>query len=101
MRDSKHHRLAIDSPEKAGACIGRCTKSVRAVDAKMIELLVEIEREWIARLGAKCFAQLRQLLIRCGKARWLVNGSVRRLNLVSRQLASLRQRASSRDRRIG
>jgi DNA-binding MarR family transcriptional regulator len=53
-----------DSSEEAGARVVRCTKRGHAVYAKMTEVLVEIEREWVAELGAKRFAQLKELLIR-------------------------------------
>jgi DNA-binding MarR family transcriptional regulator len=53
-----------DSSEEAGARVVRCTKRGHAVYAKMTEVLVEIEREWVAELGAKRFAQLKELLVR-------------------------------------
>lgn len=56
--------MRADSPEEAGARIVRCTKRGHAVYAMMTEVLVGIEREWVAELGAKRFAQLKELLIR-------------------------------------
>lgn len=55
--------MRADSPAEAGARIVRCTKRGHAVYAKMTEVLVEIESEWSAELGAKRFAQLKEALI--------------------------------------
>lgn len=53
-----------DAPDEGRARIVRCTKRGRAAYAKIHDLLREIEREWIAELGAKDFAQLKALLLR-------------------------------------
>ncbi|HEY7837934.1 MAG TPA: hypothetical protein VIC54_05000, partial [Terriglobales bacterium] len=44
--------------------IVRFTKRGRAAYAQVLEILREIEREWRAELGAKDFAQLKELLFR-------------------------------------
>ena len=53
-----------DAPDQGRARIVRFTKRGRAVDAKMIDVLRDIEREWSAELGARSFAQLKKLLFR-------------------------------------
>jgi DNA-binding MarR family transcriptional regulator len=53
-----------DAPDRGRARIVRFTKRGRAVDAKMIDILRDIEREWSAELGARRFAQLKELLFR-------------------------------------
>ncbi len=53
-----------DVPDQGRARIVRFTKRGRAVYAKMIDILRDIEREWSAELGAQQFAQLKKLLFR-------------------------------------
>jgi DNA-binding MarR family transcriptional regulator len=53
-----------DSPDEGRARIVRFTKRGRAVHAKMIDTLRDIEREWSDELGAKRFAELKELLLR-------------------------------------
>lgn len=53
-----------DAPDEGRARIVRFTKRGRAVYAKMIEVLQQIEREWTDELGAKQFAELKALLFR-------------------------------------
>jgi DNA-binding MarR family transcriptional regulator len=53
-----------DAPDEGRARVVRFTKRGHAAYAKAIEVLQEIEREWMAELGAKDFAQLKQLLLR-------------------------------------
>ena len=54
----------LDAPKEGRARVVHFTRRGRAVWAKVIEILSDIEREWITELGAKNFAQLKQLLIR-------------------------------------
>jgi DNA-binding MarR family transcriptional regulator len=49
-------------PNEGGARVVRLTKRGRAADAKMVDVLRGIEREWSAQLGRKRFAQLKELL---------------------------------------
>jgi DNA-binding MarR family transcriptional regulator len=53
-----------DAPGEGRARIVRLTKRGRAAYAKMSEILLQIEREWSAELGARPFIQLKQLLLR-------------------------------------
>jgi DNA-binding MarR family transcriptional regulator len=53
-----------DAPDEGRARIIRFTKRGRAAYAKIHDLLRDIEREWIAELGPKDFAQLKALLCR-------------------------------------
>ena len=53
-----------DASDKSRARIVRFTRRGHAAWAKVIEILSDIEREWIAELGKKDFAQLKKLLIR-------------------------------------
>ena len=53
-----------DTPDGGRARIIRFTKRGHAAYAKIHELLRDLEREWIAELGAKDFAQLKALLCR-------------------------------------
>lgn len=53
-----------DAPEEGRARIVRLTRRGRAVQAKVLEILRGIEREWQAELGSKDFAQLKGLLVR-------------------------------------
>jgi DNA-binding MarR family transcriptional regulator len=53
-----------DHPDKGRARIVRLTKRGRAAYAKIHDILRDIEREWIAELGPKPFADLKALLAR-------------------------------------
>ena len=53
-----------DLPIEGGARVVRSTKRGHAVNAKMIETLAAIEREWSDELDAKQFALLKKLLVR-------------------------------------
>lgn len=53
-----------DSPDEGRTRIVRFTKRGHAAYSKIYEILQEIEREWSAELGAKAFAQLKELLSR-------------------------------------
>ncbi len=53
-----------DAPDEGRARIVRFTKRGHAAYAKAVEVLREVEREWKAELGAKDFAQLKELLFR-------------------------------------
>jgi DNA-binding MarR family transcriptional regulator len=53
-----------DAPGQGRARIIHFTKRGRAAYAKIHEILRDIEREWSAELGAKRFAQLKELLFR-------------------------------------
>lgn len=53
-----------DLSGEGSARIVRFTRRGHTAWAKIIEILIEIEREWTAELGAKDFAQLKRLLIR-------------------------------------
>ena len=53
-----------DSPDSGRARIVRFTRRGRAAFAKVHDILRDIEREWSAELGAKPFAQLKDLLLR-------------------------------------
>jgi DNA-binding MarR family transcriptional regulator len=56
--------VRTDAPDEGRARIVRFTKRGHAAWAKALEVLREIEREWQAELGAKDFAQLKELLFR-------------------------------------
>lgn len=51
-----------DAPDEGRARIVRFTKRGRAVYAKMIDILRDIEREWSDELGPKQFKELKALL---------------------------------------
>ncbi|MDE3135307.1 MAG: MarR family transcriptional regulator [Acidobacteriota bacterium] len=53
-----------DVPGERRARIVRLTKRGRAAYAKIHEILHEIEREWVAELGPRDFARLKELLFR-------------------------------------
>jgi DNA-binding MarR family transcriptional regulator len=53
-----------DAPDEGRARIVRLTKRGRAANAKVHDILRDIEREWIAELGPKQFADLKGLLQR-------------------------------------
>ncbi len=53
-----------DAQDAGSARVIRLTKRGRAVYAKMVDVLRDIEREWSAELGATRFAQLKELLFR-------------------------------------
>ncbi len=51
-----------DVPDEGSARIVRFTKRGHAAYSKIHDILHDIEREWIAELGPKRFAQLKELL---------------------------------------
>jgi DNA-binding MarR family transcriptional regulator len=53
-----------DAPDEGRARIVHFTRRGHAAYAKILEILVDIERDWRAELGAKDFAQLKELLFR-------------------------------------
>jgi DNA-binding MarR family transcriptional regulator len=53
-----------DVPEEGRSRIVRLTKRGRAAFDRIYEILVKVEREWRAELGAKDFEQLKALLCR-------------------------------------
>ncbi|HJZ78084.1 MAG TPA: MarR family winged helix-turn-helix transcriptional regulator [Vicinamibacterales bacterium] len=53
-----------DAPDEGRARVVRLTKRGRAVYAKAIDVLQDIERDWSAELGAKQFVHLKALLLR-------------------------------------
>ena len=53
-----------DSPDEGRARIVHFTKRGRAAYARVHDILRSIEREWSAELGARRFAQLKDLLLR-------------------------------------
>ena len=58
-----------DAPDERRARIVRLTKRGHAAYAKAIEVLRDIEREWKTELGARDFAQLKELLFRVWESR--------------------------------
>ncbi len=58
-----------DTPDEGRARIVRFTKRGRAAYAKIHDILRDIEREWSAELGARDFAQLKELLSRVWESR--------------------------------
>jgi DNA-binding MarR family transcriptional regulator len=56
--------VRADAPGGGRARVIRFTKRGQAVYATMVDILREIEREWSAELGAKQFAELKELLFR-------------------------------------
>lgn len=56
--------VRFETPVEGRMRMVRFTKRGHAVYKKIYEILQEIEQEWIAQLGAKPFAQLKQLLCR-------------------------------------
>jgi len=53
-----------DAPNEGRARVVRFTKRGHAAYSKIHDILREVEREWIAELGSKDFAQLKGLLAR-------------------------------------
>jgi len=53
-----------DAPGERRGRIVRLTRRGRAAYAKIHEILRDIEREWIAELGARPFTELKELLLR-------------------------------------
>ena len=53
-----------NAPDEGRARIVRLTKRGRAVYARILEILLEIEHEWNAELGPTDFRQLKELLFR-------------------------------------
>ena len=62
--ESLGYLVRSDAPGEGRARIVRFTKRGRAVYATMIDILRDVEREWCAELGAKRFADLKELLFR-------------------------------------
>src|SRR5512143_1684631 len=62
--ESLGYLVRSDAPDEGRARIVRFTKRGRAVYAAMIDILRDIEREWSEELGAKRFAELKELLFR-------------------------------------
>ena len=62
--ESLGYLVRSDAPGEGRARIVRFTKRGRAVYAAMIDILRDIEREWSEELGAKRFAELKELLFR-------------------------------------
>ena len=60
--ESLGYIVRSDVQNEGSARIVHFTKRGRAVYAKMVEVLRDIEREWSAELGPKRFAQLKELL---------------------------------------
>jgi DNA-binding MarR family transcriptional regulator len=60
--ESLGYIVRSDVLNDGSARIVRFTKRGRAADAKIINVLRDIEREWSAELGSKRFAQLKELL---------------------------------------
>lgn len=56
--------LRSDAPDEGRARIVRFTKRGHAAYAKALEVLREIERDWLAELGPKDFARLKEILFR-------------------------------------
>lgn len=56
--------VRADVPDEGRARIVRLTKRGRAAYEKAVEVLREIERNWLAELGPKDFALLKKLLFR-------------------------------------
>lgn len=52
-----------DSDEEGRARVVQLTRRGRAASAKIIDVLNEVEAEWRAELGAKRFAELKELLL--------------------------------------
>ncbi len=53
-----------DAPDEGRARMVRFTRRGRAAYAKIHDVLRDIEREWSTVLGPKCFAELKELLLR-------------------------------------
>ncbi len=53
-----------DTPDNGRTRIVRFTKRGRAAYSKIHDILLDVEREWKAELGARDFAQLKELLSR-------------------------------------
>ncbi len=53
-----------DAPDQGRARIVRFTRRGRAAWAKALEVLLEVEHEWLAELGPRDFGQLKELLFR-------------------------------------
>jgi DNA-binding MarR family transcriptional regulator len=56
--------VRADAPDRGRARVVRLTKRGRAVYAKAVDILRDIEREWSAELGPTRFRELKELLIR-------------------------------------
>ena len=60
--ESLGYIVRSDVPNEGSARIVRFTKRGRAVNAKMVDILRDIEREWSSELGPNRFTQLKELL---------------------------------------
>jgi DNA-binding MarR family transcriptional regulator len=56
--------VRADAPDRGRARVVRLTRRGRAVYAKAVDILRDIEREWSAELGPTRFRELKELLIR-------------------------------------
>jgi len=56
--------IRFDAPDEGRARIVRFTKRGQAAWAKALDVLRAIEREWLAELGPKDFARLKEILFR-------------------------------------
>src|SRR3954462_4781107 len=62
--ESLGYLVRSDAPDEGRARIVRVTRRGRAADAKIHDILRELERDWSAELGPTRFAQLKELLLR-------------------------------------
>jgi DNA-binding MarR family transcriptional regulator len=62
--ESLGYLVRSDAPDEGRARIVRVTRRGRAADAKIHDILREIERDWSAELGPTRFAELKELLFR-------------------------------------
>jgi DNA-binding MarR family transcriptional regulator len=62
--ESLGYLVRSDAPDEGRARIVRVTRRGRAADAKIHDILREIERDWSAELGPARFAELKELLFR-------------------------------------
>ena len=62
--ESLGYLVRSDAPDEGRARIVRVTRRGRAAYAKIHDILRDIERDWSAELGPKCFAELKELLFR-------------------------------------
>ena len=62
--ESLGYLVRSDVPDEGRARIVRVTRRGRAADAKIHDILREIERDWSAELGPTRFAELKELLFR-------------------------------------
>lgn len=62
--EERDYLVRSDHPAEGRARVVRLTRRGRAVSAKILEILREVEREWSAELGTARFASLKELLVR-------------------------------------